>query len=356
MESEANPIRNQLAPALVTVALLLGLLGVDVWLGYRKMVAGNSDEIIQAVHRPHPTLGWVPQPGTGRHDRPGNFSARYGIDDDGLRHVDNAGEPVHRLWLFGDSFAFGHGVGDSDTFASVLAREWLAPGIHVRNAGVMGYGVAQEVQRLIELAGQIQPGDRVVFAPISVDVERSLKHFAHPSKYLFREEKGQIEGYPDLRDGKLVTVPFDTLSNRVRALLYNARFTGAGIQRLHHLVIPPQSVEETRELMQIARAVSEARGARFAWLFLPHPRELLADGYRADLSGLVFTDLKRFFPRDPDEVAAIHFPDDPHWNARGHALAAGAVAEALLQEGVLASDELAPDAKLTLRMAQRQGR
>lgn len=357
MESEAGRIRKQLGPLGLGLVLACGLLGLDVWLGYLKMVHGNSDEQIEHVHAPHPRLGWVPEPGIGHHARPGNFAVDYGIDVDGLRRVVDDRDEVDdgvagaTLWLFGDSFTFGHGVSDADTFASVMARDWLTPEIRVRNAGVMGYGIAQEVQRLVELADRIQPGDRVVFTPISVGVERSLEHFAHPSRYLFRQEKGRISGYPTLRHHQLVVAPFDTPGNRLRALLYNARFTGPGLQRLHHLLSPPHTIENTRELMQIARRISEERGARFGWLFLPQPRECLADGYRVDLTGLEFRDLKRFCPSDPEGVQSIRFPEDPHWNARGHALAARAVVETLLESGLLASHEIAVDPNL----AERRG-
>jgi hypothetical protein len=231
----------------------------------------------------------------------------------------------------------------------VLARDWLAPGLRVRNAGVMGYGIAQHVQRLEELADRIQPGDLVVFAPISSDIERSLKNFRHASKYVFHKEKGNIQGFPDLRDGKLVTAPFDTWRNRLRALAYNAEFTGGGLRRIHHWLAPPHAIEDARALMAIARHIVEERGARFAWLFLPDPRECLSGEYRVDVSTFEFPDLMSYFPSDPDGVAAIHFPNDPHWNERGHALAARAVAEALRDTGALQASELAAEPGLAAR-------
>ena len=224
-----------------------------------------------------------------------------------------------------------------------MARDWLAADVRVRNAGVMGYGVPQEVQRLVELSDLIRPGDRVVFTVISLDVERTLQNFVHPSRYLFRAEKGRIAGYPELRDHRLVTAAFDTPANRLRALLYNARFTGAGLARLHHLLVPPHDLEHTRELMDIARRIARERGARFAWLFLPHPRECGIDGNGVDLTSLGLPDLKRFCPSEPEGVREIQLENDSHWNARGHRLAARAVVETLLELGVLSPDEVAAD-------------
>jgi hypothetical protein len=174
-----------------------------------------------------------------------------------------------------------------------------------------------------------------VFAPISRDVERSFKHFRYPARYLFRESKGRIQTYPDLRGGELVTATLDTPWNRIKALLIHARFTGAGVERIYQAAWPADGIEEALTVVALARRVAEERGARFALLFLPHPEECLSQQYRVDVSAFAFPDLKHYFPRDPEGVAAIHFANDQHWNERGHAMAARAVVGALLSEGVL---------------------
>ncbi len=347
MESEAVAIRKHLAPALVSLGLVLLLLGIDVGLGYRKVVAADEEEQIEGVHQPDPRLGWALQPGSrGRHVSPGEFAVEYGIDPDGLRHVANRGAARERIWVFGDSFTFGHGVPDDATYTSVMASRLLAPGVHVMNAGVMGYGLVQELQRLAGLADRIEPGDLVLFAPISNDLERSFKHFRYPSRQLLRRSKGHIEHYPDLQGGRLVTVTLDTPWNRLKALLFQARFTGAGWQRLFELLDPPPVEEEAHAVIEEARRIAHARGARFALLFLPHPEECLERRYRVDLSGFDFPDLMRFFPADREGIDSIHFPGDTHWNARGHAMAARAIVETLLAQGVLTPEEVAPESGL----------
>jgi hypothetical protein len=344
MESDVATIRNWPARLVATLGLIAAMLVIDVGLGYRKLATGNSDEQLEGVHEAHPTLGWAPRPASrGSHVSPGNFSVVYGIDERGLRRVTNRGQATSRLWLFGDSFTFGHGVADADTYSSVMAREWLAPGVHVVNAGVMGYGISQQLQRLIELAERIGPGDSVVFAPISSDVERSLKRFRYASKHLFQSSKGRIESYPDLRDGELVTAELDTLANRAWALVYHARFTGRGLQRLYETFRPSRHVEEAKAMIELARSIAAGRGASFALLFLPHPQECLSQSYRTDLSSFDFPDLKGYFPDDPEGIAAIHFPGDRHWNARGHSLAARAMVGALISEGVMRPSQLLAD-------------
>ena len=328
-----------LSVGLVVIGLAFAL-GLDVAWGLARMRSANPAERIEDAHVPHPRLGWVPRPGEARHSLADNFDVRYGIDDAGLRRVPGAAASATTLWLFGDSFTFGHGVSDAESWPSVLARDWLGGRMGVRNAAVMGYGLAQQVQRLRELAPRLREGDRVVFAPLSTDFERSLRHFAHPSRYLFRDDKGRIEGYPGLVGGRLQVLPFDTPWNRARALVYNARLTGSALRRIHHVVDPPRAAREGAALLEIARTTAEAQGAAFAWLLLPHPRECERGTTRVDLRGLAPTDLCPWFPRDAGGLRAIRFDDDSHWNSRGHVVAARAVAASLLQGGLLDESEL----------------
>jgi len=317
-----------------------------VGLGYWAVVSGQLADRGEGIHDTHPRLGWALKPGsTGIHASPGNFSVTYNIDSDGLRVVTNRGEARTRIWIFGDSFVFGHGVADADTLASRMARDWLAPGIHVVNAGVSGYGIAQQFQRLLELEDRIKPGDLVLFAPTSDDVERTFKSFRYPAQYLFREKShGQIEVCPDLQNGALVTAQLDTPWNHIKALFYRALLTGRGLAGLHDVFYPPHALEEARTMVELARAAAAKRGARFALVILPRPEECGTDGYRADLSGLAFLDIKRFFPVEPREIAAIGFPTDHHWNARGHAIAAEAIVRTLLERGVLKPGEVVAEA------------
>ncbi len=347
--SEPGTRWTRLAPVAATVALVASLFGVDAYLGYRGMAHPNPDEAIQSVYAPHPRLGWAPVPGaTGRHQSPGSFDVVYGIDADGLRRVPNRGAARRRVWAFGDSFTFGVGVEDDEAWPSVLAREWLAPDVHVMNAGVAAYGLPQELQRLVELQDRVQPGDLVLFTPISNDIERTLPEFAYLSRFLFgRMAKRRVEACPDLRDGELVTARLDTPSNRVKAILYHAKYTGASIRRIAHWLWPPHTAEDAHIIVELARGVAQRHGARFALLFLPTPEECGAGAYRVDVSPFDVPDLRSGFPRDPAELARIRFGRDGHWNARGHELAARAIVETLTRTGALAAEDLASPARGT---------
>lgn len=78
------------------------------------------------------------------------------IDCDGFRaHGSNSeDQPSSRILALGDSFTFGLGVGDDDTWPARLQRSLtnrLGVSVRVDNAGTIGYGVFQELDLLKEL-------------------------------------------------------------------------------------------------------------------------------------------------------------------------------------------------------------
>jgi len=339
-------LRDAFGVALASVALFSAVIAVDAWLGWRALARDTPGEEIRGVHVADDRLGWaLDRGGEGLHRSEGNFDVRYGIDERGFRRVANRGEAVRRLFVFGDSFTFGHGVEDDGTWTSVLASRLLRPGEHVVNAGVMGYGITQMLQRLADLAPEIEPGDLVLFAPTSDDFVRTYDWFTYPSRHLLRRSKGEVAYFPDLRDGRLVTTRMDTPWNRVKALLFHAKLTGPAFERIFHALEGVDPERDARATIAAAREIAARRGARFALVLLPYPRECERGAYDVDVSAVEPIDLMPGFPSSPDETARIHFPRDPHWNRLGHEIAARAVAQALLADGDLAPDELAaPDA------------
>jgi GDSL-like lipase/acylhydrolase family protein len=346
MTSPLRWLRDALGVAVASAALFSAVIAVDVWLGYRALVREPPGEEIRGVHVADLRLGWaLEKGGAGIHRSEGNFDVRYGIDERGFRRVANRGEPVRRLFVFGDSFTFGHGVDDGSTWTSVLASRLLRPGEHVVNAGVMGYGITQMLQRLADLEPEIEPGDLVLFAPTSDDFVRTYDWFTYPSRHLLRRSKGEVATFPDLRDGRLVTADLDTRWNRMKALLFHAKLTGPAFERIFHALEGVDPARDGRAAIAMAREIAARRGARFALVVLPYPRECSNGAYDVDVSALGPIDLMPAFPSSPEETARIHFPRDPHWNPLCHEIAARGIAQALLADGDLAPDELAsPDA------------
>lgn len=88
---------------------------------------------------------YVQKPGTsGRHISPGEFDAEFHINFKGLRGQEIHYERNHvdRILALGDSFTFGFGVAERETWPAQLQRMVWSP-IEVINAGVMGWGLAE---------------------------------------------------------------------------------------------------------------------------------------------------------------------------------------------------------------------
>ena len=126
--------------AVVALALSEGLI---------RLAAPKKVETVEAEEfvRFDPWLGWTNRPGAAGPMRAvGQYDAFARINSRGLR--DREIDPARakgklRVLCLGDSFTWGEGVGDDETYPKVLERE-LA-GAEAINAGVSAWGTAQEL-------------------------------------------------------------------------------------------------------------------------------------------------------------------------------------------------------------------
>ena len=84
------------------------------------------------------------------------------------------------IYFFGDSFAFGHGVNNHETFPAIIKDSYMKEEVNVYNAGVVGYGIVQIFQSFLKIKDRIRSGDLIIFTPISEDIRRNLKDFQFP--------------------------------------------------------------------------------------------------------------------------------------------------------------------------------
>ncbi|MEO8275530.1 MAG: SGNH/GDSL hydrolase family protein [Thermoanaerobaculia bacterium] len=147
--------------------------------------------------RHHPIRGWTLAPGlrampvfAGKNLTTNSRGLR------GAREFPVTKTPgVTRIALFGDSFTFGEGVGDEETYASQIER--LAPGVEVMNFGVHGYGLDQMLLYVREALPEYRP-DVVLVGAIADDFLRNMltfRDFAKP-RFELREGRLDLEGVP----------------------------------------------------------------------------------------------------------------------------------------------------------------
>jgi hypothetical protein len=148
-----------------------------------------------SIYRLDDRLGIAHVPNTRAVHRTAEFSVTYSIDADGRRVMPVPPTPVSTVAIIGDSFTFGWGVADDETYPAVLAAgEWRHR--RVVNASANGWGLTQFYVTLLDLLAADSPPLEVFVSLISDDLKRSHLRPPYPP-----EQRRRLE----LVDGTLVS-------------------------------------------------------------------------------------------------------------------------------------------------------
>lgn len=140
-----KPPVKRLVILLVIGAASLAAAGAatEIFLRWRQQQITASDRMDHGLVRYDPLLGWRLTPlWQGRHDNI-DFHARYTIARAGHRNDPSLPENAPWTAVVGDSFTFGLGVNDAETFPSLLNQ--TSPSHGFRNFGVPGFSPDQEL-------------------------------------------------------------------------------------------------------------------------------------------------------------------------------------------------------------------
>jgi hypothetical protein len=309
------------------VTLVPGLLLGEIAFTYLRHQYGDRllGEV-PAIFREDPQLIYSLIPGAvGQHASVGNFDVEYVIDEQGRKLVPSepdAGRVVH---VFGDSFTFGYGVANEDTWPNLLSAR-LGDEIAVLNYGVIGYSLEQMYLALERYADQVTPGDLVIFAPISADLERSLVGKLYVCGGMIRTEANEV--FPKLEDGRWVYQPLaDTCNLLLDSILANSPLPigfGSLYRYLHHQATLPAMIANADAVFALAEQRVAEGEAEFMVVFLATPDECARGTPDVELTGLT-TPHHSLLSSCPESPAAIRFPHDDHYDPDGHAWAADAV-------------------------------
>jgi hypothetical protein len=290
----------------------------------------------------HATRGWALRPSIramrvfGEHVLNSNSRGLRG--DREYAYEKPAG--VRRLVVLGDSFTFGEGVSDDETYSHHLER--LLPGTEVLNLGVHGYGHDQMLLFLREEGLKYRP-DVVLLGFLYDDMERNLLGFRDYAKPRFT-----------LADAGLVlgNVPVPAPEEMLRREPYRSKFldlwtilrgrwdwrSGAAERRMQQLTLAI--------LDEIARVVREA-GAQPAFAYLPVWGELVKTGLAMTARerfffsycrerGIQSMYLQRFFLEQ--QQAGVKLQRYGHWTPQEHRIAAEGIAAYLVEKGLLRNE------------------
>lgn len=151
------------------------------WQNARQAEPSADSALFQSdfpMNRYDPELGWAP--------REGFRSESVNITSRGARGEREYASPkpveTKRVVVIGDSFSFGEGVRDSETYPSQL--EALLLKTEVVNLGVLGHGTDQQLLRLRNSAFDYEP-DLILLGFFGPNAERNLLSFRDAPKPRF---------------------------------------------------------------------------------------------------------------------------------------------------------------------------
>lgn len=277
-----------------------------------------------------PRYGWSNVPNRTVRFQRLEFDTEVSINEDGYRGPRIPVEPTpgrYRILVLGDSYVFGHGVDEEETFCSLVAAR--LPESEVLNFGVVGYSTDQELMLLRDRGLRYRP-DLVILGLYRNDIldnghdtawglYRKPRFRMEPDGALSLVSESVPDGVPLMirlrRELRRRFVLYGVVTYRL-ALRQGQRESEKSIQSSHAL---------TRALVGAIAETSLDSGARFLLLMLPDLEadpELWEDlpGEKLDLDPV----FAAFEATHSDSEVAYRY--DLHWRPLGHRLVADTLA------------------------------
>lgn len=306
----------------------------------------------------HPVLGWYHQKSKAAILRVGDRETPLHTNSLGFRgqreYAAHKPEGVRRTLVLGDSFVFGFGVRDEETFSAIL--ESRDPSLEMVNAGVPGYGIDQIFLSFSTLGKSLKP-DYVLIGIFPDDFWRATRAFAdtgHAKPYFSLSAKGDLvlHNVPVPPPYTLQTNQYPQLIDRgpVENLLQRSTVYRKVRKAVLKIGKSLNWVDWSSEdewilgrviLTQLIREVREA-GAHPLVVIIPPERWMKDEHWDA-----IQLSLLRFFRREgvdfldltPGFAKAVrrhgsapyYIEHEGHWTAKGHLLAADLITAFLNQ-------------------------
>jgi hypothetical protein len=295
----------------ILVATAVGLEGLLRTLDFRDLRDGYGRGY-PTIFRYDAELGWFPVPNVAG---PFQGSRTFNVANNslGLRDVELETTARPKVLFIGDSFLWGYDVEAEDRFTEVLRRD--LPGLNIVNAGIPGYGTAQEYLLLRRLWDAIKPD--VIVLVVCAGNDRDDNSSNVTGNGYFRP---YVEQMPD-RSWRFAGQPVP----RSRYAYFNdnplvrhswlARLAVAAFVGLRYPLIEVR--DPTDHLIAMTRDFVEARGARFL-VGLVESHDHLDQPFKTFLQA---EGIRYVYFKGTDHYRV----DGAHWTPRGHAQVAGKV-------------------------------
>ena len=178
------------------LASSVSLVAVEFVLRYQDRLIAHSEHMEPGLIRYNADLGWQLTPGWSGVHHHYDYDVEYDIDASGFRVDPHAGKTGSRVAVLGDSFTFGLGVANDETFVSRLnagsddRRQYL-------NLGVPGYSTDQELLLLRKTGKALKPDSVLLVVYLANDLFDNNRPFplqADHAKPYYRLDTQQAAG------------------------------------------------------------------------------------------------------------------------------------------------------------------
>ncbi len=363
--SRIRRVAMRVGAAILGTVVAILLSDAALWLaGYDQAYVNPQ----ASFHQPDPRFGYIGKP---------NFSGRFHspefnvvIEHNALgfrRHVNAASADSGRrsLYVLGDSFTWGWGVGQGKVFTDLIAQQ-MGEELNVHNFGLSATGTVQHAAIFDAYVREnLKPGDVVLLAFFSNDIPDNV---AAPLRGVVEDGRVRVVG-PDVVPGRPVKnwLKEHCLTFNLAAFVIDVTIQKYNRRKEEELWrnAPVYNYEQTvakdsaeylvmRETLRRLKKDIENRSARFVVAFIPGHAEVdgalpidtvSIRGQTAcrqaffDCAGelnLETIDLLPFFEQAKRSGLneRTTFARDMHWNESGHAIAAEAIASVLAETAV----------------------
>ena len=277
-----------------------------------------------------PLLGWKLPPDTATPEVTDEYSVTYTSNRQGFRSRRDFALPApgRRIALLGDSYTFGSGVEDDETFAAVL--ETLLDDTWCDNFGIGAYGIDQMWLTLRHVALPLEP-DAVILSFIRYDLERSLSSYRQDHIWRWKPAFR-------LSSGELVPMTNDNRPGAIRRFVEQRSRLYRVWRKTEHSLSRRYAVggrwRLNRALFAAIRDECQRAGVPLIVVHIPINRRKPVPMFEREFAdlGIDYLDLTSRLPEGAD---ALYYPRDRHFNAAGHRFAASAIHDFMVEQGLV---------------------
>ena len=206
---------------LITIisSVLLCLLLAEYGFGWYQQSINNSSISDPGLLRYHPRLGWTLTPSwQGRHQHH-DFDVRYNVNEHGFRGnfpVSLQPKTKPRIAIVGDSFSFGLGVNEEDTFTAKLNQRQTS--VDFLNLSIPGYSTDQQLLLVEASENKFDADEYVLMIYLANDILDNMLSYplqteqAKPYFILDEKRKLILQNVPTPKAAKPATLRSMTLN------------------------------------------------------------------------------------------------------------------------------------------------